>query len=173
MRKQLAVLGIVTAVGTTGVIGAGVANAATNTDSSTDPMSSLVSKIASKFNLNKDEVQRLFDEQRSARQTEREQEVKDELAQLVKDGKLTQDQADKLTAKRTELKKEREAVRTSGSTETRDAMKTEMDTRRTQLETWAKENGIDTTYLRFVFGGSHGRGGPGERGMHSSADTGN
>jgi hypothetical protein len=49
-------------------------------------------------------------------------------------------------------------------------MKTEMDAKRTALEAWAKENGIDTTYLRYVFGGGpgHGHGGPG--GMRESSD---
>jgi hypothetical protein len=48
-------------------------------------------------------------------------------------------------------------------------MKTEMDAKRTALETWAKENGIDSQYLRYVFGGHHGHGGPG--GMRGGDDS--
>jgi hypothetical protein len=96
-------------------------------------------------------------------QAEREAEVKADLAQLVSDGKLTQAQADKINAKRAEIQKAREALRDSDPTKTREEMKAEMDAKRTELETWAKDNGIDTEYLRYVMGHGgrgHGHGGP-------------
>ena len=157
MKKHLVAAGIATAIGITGLTGVAVANAATDTNTSS-PMSGLVDAIATKFNLNKADVQSVFDEQRTKMEAERETQVKDEVAQLVKDGKLTQDQADKINAKRAELKAAREAARTSDSTKTREQMKTEMDAKRTELETWAKDNGIDTAYLRYVFGGGPGHG---------------
>ncbi|HEY1085749.1 MAG TPA: hypothetical protein VGE34_03435 [Candidatus Saccharimonadales bacterium] len=152
MKKSLLAAGVVTAIGLTGVAGAAT-YAASSTQA--DPMSGLVGAIASKFNLDKSEVQKVFDEQRSQMETERENEIKDELAQLVKDGKLTQAQADKITAKREELKKEREANRTSGEKPSKSDMKKNMEARKTALEKWAKENGIDSQYLRYVFGGGH------------------
>ena len=161
MRKHLAIAGIVTAVSAASLTGIGVANAATNT-TNTDPMSSLVTAISTKFNLNKDDVQEVFDAQRTEMETERAAQLKTELAQLVKDGKLTQAQSDAITAKQAELKKEREANRTTDqSTKTDEQRKTEMEARRTALEAWAKENGISTEYLRYVMGGGPGHGGPG------------
>lgn len=160
MRKQLITAGIVTTVGLAGVTGVGMASAMTNLNGSTDPFTNLVDAISTKFNLNKDDVQKVFDEQRAAMQAERETQVKDKLAQLVKDGKLTQAQVDKINAKRAELQKEREAAKTSTDTKTREEMKTEMDAKRTELETWAKDNGISTEYLRYVMGGGR-HGGPG------------
>ena len=157
MKKHLVVAGIATAVGITGLTGIGVANAATDT-SSTNPMSSLVDAIATKFNLSKSDVQKVFDEQHTKMEADREARIKDEVAQLVTDGKLTQDQADKINAKRAELEKEREAAKSSDSTKTRAEMKSERDAKRTELETWAKDNGIDSAYLRYVFGGGHGHG---------------
>ena len=101
-------------------------------------------------------------------EAERETQVKADVAQLVTDGKITQAQADKINAKRAELQKEREANK--DTTKTREEMKTEMDAKKTELEQWAKDNGINTDYLRYVMGGGHGHGGPGFGG-EKPADT--
>lgn len=166
MKKQLVAMGIATAVGVTSLAGIGVANAATDTSSNSNPMSSLVEAIATKFNLSESEVQSVFDEQRTQMEAEREAEVKEKVAQLVTDGKISQAQADKINAKRAELKKEREANRDSSDTKTREEMKSEMEAKRTELEAWAKENDIDDQYLRYVMGGGRGHGGPGWHGDH-------
>ena len=160
MKKQLAIAGIVAGIATAGVMGAGIASAATASTNPANPMSSLVDAIASKFNLNKSDVQAVFDEQKTKMEAERETKVKEEVAQLVVDGKITQAQADKINAKRAELQKEREANKDSAGTRTREEMKSEMDAKKTELEQWAKDNGISTDYLRYVMGG-HGHGGPG------------
>jgi len=172
MRKQLIAAGIATAVGVTGLVGVNVVNAATDTSSSTNPMSSLVDAIASKFSLNKDDVQAVFDEQRDKMEAEREAEAKQEVAQLVTDGKLTQEQADKINAKRAELKAEREAAKDSNDDKTREEMKDAMKSRRDELKQWASDNDIDEQYLRYVMGGGHGHG-PGGPGMRpeSSDDS--
>lgn len=160
MKRQLVAVGIATAVSVTGLAGMGIANAATDSTSSTNPMSSMVDAIATKFNLNKSDVQAVFDSQHTKMEASREADVKADVAQLVTDGKLTQDQADKINAKRAELEKEREANKPSATdtTTTREQRKVEMDAKRTELETWAKDNGIDTTYLKYVMGGGHGHG---------------
>ena len=159
MKKQLAIAGIVAGITTAGITGVGIANAASTTTNSTNPMSSLVDAIASKFNLNKSDVQAVFDQQRTQMEANREAEVKKEVAQLVTDGKITQAQADAINAKRAEVQKEREANK--DTTKTREEMKSQMDVKRTELEQWAKDNGISTDYLRYVMGGGRGHGGPG------------
>ncbi len=161
MKKQLIAAGLVATIGIAG-LGAGAANAETSASASTDPMSGLVDKIASKFNLNKTEVQQVFDEQKTAMHAEREQKVKDQVAKLVTDGKITTAQADAINAKRAELEKEREANKDSFKDKTEEERKAEKDKRKTELETWAKEQGISTDYLRYVMG--HGPGGPGGHG---------
>ena len=100
--KKVIIASSIAALGVTGLAG-GAVFATANSTSGTDPMSGLVSAISTKFNLKKDDVQKVFDEQRAQMETQREQEVKDQVAQLVKDGKLTQAQADKINAKRAEL----------------------------------------------------------------------
>jgi outer membrane murein-binding lipoprotein Lpp len=76
------------------LLGGGVA--ATRTlaadTTSTNPMDSLVTRLSEKFNLNKSDVQAVFDENRTAMETKHQQEVTDRLTQAVTDGKLTEAQ---------------------------------------------------------------------------------
>ncbi len=170
LKKSLLVAGAVTTVGLTGLAGVGVASAATQASSSADPMSSLVDKLANKFNLNKADVQSVFDEERQARETEREQQFTAKIDQLVSEGKLTSGQKDAIIAKRAEIKKDMDANRDSMKDKTATERKAAMDQKRTELEEWAKDNGIDTQYLPLLMGGGHG--GPGRMmGPRPSSDT--
>ncbi len=118
---------------------------------------SIVDKIASKFNLNKADVQKVFDEERATHEAERMQKQKEELASLVTAGTLTQAQADKITAKRAEIKAEMDANRDAMKSKTEAERKTAMEAKKTELDAWAKANGIDVKYLMPGHGGmGHG-----------------
>lgn len=172
MKKPLLIAGMATTIGLAG-LGAGVANAATSDSStSSNPMSSLVDRIATKFNLDKTEVQKVVDEQRSEMEAKRDEEVKTKLAELVKAGTITQAQSDAITAKRAELQKEREANKDSNDDKTAEERKSDMEAKRIALEAWAKEQDLDTKYLRYVMGGhGGGHGGPGMRGEKPADDS--
>lgn len=152
-KRTLIASAAVAAVGLAGIGGVGLASAATDSSSNG---TTIVDKIATKFNINKDEVQAVFDEERNERHAEMQQERQERLAQAVKDGKLTQEQADHITA----AFKEIEALMGNGrpdeqSDETRTQIRAKMDA----LHTWAQENDIDMPDL--VFGVHHrGPGGP-------------
>ena len=146
----------------------GLANAATT--SSTNPQQNLVDKLASTFKLNKDDVQKVFDEDRTARDTEHQQRIKDKLDALVKDGKITQEQEDKLIAKAKELHASREANRDSMKDKTKEERKTAMDAERDAFKKWLSDNGISEEYGRLVMGMGMGHG-PGGHGHHESPDT--
>jgi hypothetical protein len=164
LKKPLLVAGVASSLAVAGIGGSSIVSAATtSTSSSSDPTSSLVSKLASKFNLNKSDVQAVFDEDRTARDAERQQKVEAELSQAVTDGKLTADQKTKILAKIKEVKATMEANRDSMKDKTEAELKSAMDSERTSLESWAKENNIPTEYLRLLGpGGGHGGpGGPG------------
>lgn len=164
IKKSLLVAGATSAVALASFAGVGIASAATNSTSG----NTLVDRIASKFNLNKSDVQSVFDQFHDEQEATRDKEVKSTLDQAVKDGKLTQDQEDKILAKRTELKNQREADRDAMMDKTEAERKSAMEAKRTELETWAKNNNIPTEYLRYVFGGprhGHGPGGPGGMGI--------
>ena len=107
MKKKLVIAG---AVATVGLAGLGTAAYATNNSASSGDAAKREAKV------------QLTDEQKAAKKAEHEQRMKDDLAQLVKDGKLTQDQADKLFAKREELKK------------------------------WLQEQDLDESYARYLGG---------------------
>lgn len=95
----------------------------------------LVDKIAAKFNLSKDEVQAVFDEDQGARQEERLADVSKDLQDAVDDGDITAEQKTLIENKIKEQQTARE---------------TEMDA----LKEWATTNNIDMKYV--MGGGRHG-----------------
>lgn len=157
-KKTLMVAAAITTLGVGGAMGMqGVVNAATGTNPSS-PRSGLVDKIASKFNLNKDDVQAVFDAQRTEMEAQRAQEVKDRIAQAVKDGKITQDQADKITAKFQEMQANRDAMKDKTAAERKQAMQQNRD----DMKQWAQDNGISLDTLRSILGKPHGGPAPDE-----------
>jgi hypothetical protein len=158
ITKSLIVASIVGTFGLGGLATAGIANAESSTSSSTDPMSSLVEKIASTFNIDKAKVQSLFDENKTAREAEREKQQTERLQKLVDDGTITAAQKTAIEAKLAELKKERDADKDTMKDLSDAERKAKMDEKRAELESWAKEQGLDLTKLKGILGG--GRGGP-------------
>lgn len=171
MKKRLLAAATVATIGVAG-LSTGAAFATTDSDSSSDPMNSLVTAIAEKFNLKTADVQAVFDEQRSSMAAEREQEMKDKVAALVEDDKLTQAQADKIDAKRAELQAERESKRESAEDKTAEERKAEMESNKTELDSWLEENDIDDSYAYLLMSGrGHGHGGPGMDGPRANDDS--
>lgn len=119
-------------VAATGLITA-TAMAATSASSDTYPP--IVQKLADKFNLNPADVKSVFDQNRQDNKADRQQKLKATLDQAVKDGKLTQDQADKLLAK---LKSLRDEFKSQNHQDRRQNHQQLHDV----LEQWAKDNGI-------------------------------
>jgi cobalamin biosynthesis Mg chelatase CobN len=162
---------VATAVAAVAVAGLGTTSlvSAASTSSGT----SLVDKIASKFNLQKSDVQAVFDQDRQEHQAQMEADQKQRLADAVKNGKLTQAQADHITQIMNEIKSLRgssTSPRDESST-VRSQIKTKMD----DLRTWAQQNNVD---MQYVMGG-HGRGmrhgfdGPPPVGTSSPSDSSN
>lgn len=156
MNKQLAAAALIGAVGLAGLSTAGMAAADSTSSNTTNPMDSLVSALAEKFNLNQAEVQQVFEDHRGAMQQQRDEAVQERVQQLVSDGELSQDQANALLDKRAEHREMMEQTRNQGERPSSD----ERQEHRAELKQWAEENGIDAKHLRFVMGGK-GPGGPG------------
>lgn len=156
--KKLALLsGAIAIVGLSSIAVLNVASAANQTNKE----DTLVSKISQKFNLNKSDVQKVFDEEHLAREAEMKANYESKLTQAVKDGKITEDQKTKLLAKEAELHTYMQSL----NDKTREERKTAMDVKRTELEKWAKDNGISNDYLPGPMGGK-GKMMGGGRGMH-------
>lgn len=155
-KKSIIAGAAIATIGLTGVATTAFAAADTATDTT---KTSLVDKIATKFNLNKDEVQAVFDENREERHAAMEAKRTETLAQLVSDGKLTQAQADHVTSVWEEMKTLHDGTSPRDMTEAqREAMKTKMD----EFKTWLDEQGLDLHDLGVGMGpggkGGHGRG---------------
>lgn len=127
-----------------------------------NPMSNLVSAIAQKFNLNQNDVQQVFDDQHKQMEAQHAQMYADSLTKAVADGRLTQDQADKLIAKQKELESQREANKADFQNKTESERQAEMQKHKDELNQWAKDNNIPQEYL--PVGGPRGQGG--HRGGH-------
>ncbi len=148
MKKNALIASIATAGVAASVLVGGVTFAAT-TAQTTNPGDNLAQAIASKFNLNKDDVKKVIEEQHTNNRNER-------LSRLVSEGKITEDQKNKIIAKQAEMKPKMEAARAETDETKRKAA---MDAIKTEMDAWAKQNGIDVKYL-----GPGGHGGPGRHG---------
>lgn len=157
IKKSLVAAGVTVSLAGAGLAGTSLVSAQSNSSGA----DSLVNKIAQKFNLKTTDVQAVFDEDKSARQAEKQVQVEKDLAQAVTDGKITAAQKDAIIAKQKELQSQMEASRESMKSKTDEERKAAMDSKRTELEKWAKDNNIPTEFLRYIHGpGGHGHGGP-------------
>jgi hypothetical protein len=122
----------VLALGVASFTGMSLASAATSPNSS----DSLVDKIASKFNLNKNDVQKVFDDDKTAREADRQKDFSDRLQNKVDSGEIT-------AAQKTLIENKMKELQAKKDTEFKD------------LQKWASDNKIDMKYLR---GFGHGVG---------------
>lgn len=117
---------------------------------------SLASKIASKFNLNKEEVQAVLNEHRTEHRAEHQEERKlrleERLTQAVADGNITEEQKAKIL----EFHENQQSFFDSLEGKTREERHDAMENHREEMKKWAEDNGIDEKYV--LFGGGMGRG---------------
>lgn len=133
INKPLLVTAAVATVGVSGAMLPALASADANSPTGS---SSLVDKIAQKFNLKKEDVQAVFDENKTAHQAERQQKMSDRLQDAVDSGKITAEQKTLIENKLKELQTARE-------------------TEQKELKAWADQNKIGLKYLMM----GHMRGG--------------
>jgi ABC-type uncharacterized transport system ATPase component len=147
-KTPLVAAALVAVVGAT-AIGASAVSAAGGAGNG--PFTDLASAIATRFNVDATEVQAIINEHVATHQEERHAEMEanmaERLAAAVTAGKLTQAQADALTAHRAEMETLHEA-------------------HREQMDAFLEEQGIDKSVLGELMGGP-GRGPGGHRGGFS------
>lgn len=156
---------VVASVLTATVLGGGLfaVQASAATPSSEDD--SLANKIATKFNLNKEDVQATVKEHRTEKRAEHKAEhqkrLDDRLAQAVKDGKITEEQKTKIV----DYLKSQESFLEGLKDMNKDERHKAMESRKEEVKKWASDNGIDLKYV-MPGGGERGPGGHGPRGHH-------
>ena len=107
----------------------------------------LIQKLIERFNLNTSEVDEVIKEVKNQRHEEMKQNISERLDQAVTDGKITSEQKYQVLAKLEEWHSKKEELMNLTPKERR----TKMQEIRTEMETWAEENGIDFSLL-FGFG---------------------
>lgn len=127
-------------------------------------MNSIVQQIAHKFNLKESDVQAVFDEEHKVRTAEMHEKFETNLTNLVSKGSITEEQKQKILAKKKELSANKPKNLTKFKNMTPNQRKTEMEKQKTELEAWAKDNGIDLSKIPF-FIKINGHGGHGGRKM--------
>lgn len=151
-------------VGTVGSTTALADNTSTNpmAEQRTTHINNLVTALAQKFNLNSTEVKTVIDTVMETEKTQMEaNRVKnktDRLAKAVAQGKITQAQANLITAKQQEIKTFMDSLKSKTATERVTAIKTFHES----LSKWATDNNIPKQFI----GGPEGRmGGKGHGGF--------
>ncbi|MBI2617283.1 hypothetical protein HYW55_04070 [Candidatus Gottesmanbacteria bacterium] len=114
---------------------------------------SIIEKLVQRFGLKESDVQEVFDEAFEERRSQMETRFVTMLDQEVKDGKLTEDQKKAIISKRQELQAKHQANIETWKNMTRDERRQVFQSQKQDLESWAKQNGIDVKYL---FGGFKG-----------------
>lgn len=133
VNNKLATLGLTAAVGFSSLAGVGVASAHYGSGDS-----DITAKIAEKFGISQDEVQAVFDEEKTANEAERAAERSEQLQELVDSGEITSEQKTLIEEKQSELEVQRDEARAA-------------------LDSWAEENGIDLKYVRQAGHGNEDR----------------
>jgi len=151
-KRALLVTGAASTIGLSSMVGVVSAQASTNTTEDSSTGQSLVDKIATKFNLKKDDVQAVFDQDREEHQQEKQQKLEDRLSKAVTDGKITEQQRSLILNKMQELRTYGESLKDKTPEERRTLMKTKHD----ELARWAKDNNIPLRYLHPMGGLVHG-----------------
>ncbi|MFH1789804.1 MAG: hypothetical protein ABH832_01925, partial [bacterium] len=133
----------------------GAVYASPTVNGNNNPMGDIVNAIAQKFNLNVTDVQQVFDEHKeqmkaqrqelfSEKQADMQKKFEERLTQAVSNGKLTQEQVDKIIAKKAELQAERQYTQNGLPEQDRTTAKEHMDS----LKQWATDNNIPLEYLQ-------------------------
>lgn len=120
---------------------------------------SLVAAIAQKFNLNQNDVQAVFDEERNKSEAQMKTQMEAKLTQAVTDGKITEAQKQAIIAKMAEMKNNR-PDKEEFQNLTKEQRKARMDEKKAEMDTWLSQNGLTREVFQQVMGafkGGHGR----------------
>lgn len=112
----------------------------------------MVKMLSQKLGVDENKVKQAIDSIQSERHKEMAERLDNKLSQMVKDGKLTENQKKLILAKHKEMEKERASEMEKLKSMTPEERKSHMEKKRAELTAWAKENDID---LSLTFGFKH------------------
>ncbi len=139
-----------------GIVLFGAGSVIVNAQTDQSPDSGLVAELASKFNLDKSQVQAVFDsyhkEHRQEMEQARQQQIENRLNQAVSDGKITSEQKKEILTEIAKLKSEFDP--TTMKDQTDEERQASMQKHKEEIDAWSQSTGIDASYL--MMGGRHG-----------------
>lgn len=117
---------------------------------------SLIQKIAQKFNLKEADVKTVFDAHHTEMKVKMQTRVDEKLSQLVKEGKITEAQKKLIIEKHKELQAKHEQQKEAMKNMTPEQRKAAMEAEKKALQEWATQHGIDPNVImmKFVMKGS-------------------
>lgn len=114
---------------------------------------SIIQKISEKFGLKKEDVKQIVDSEMKAKHETRQADIKknaeSKLTELVKAGKITENQKQLILKKQEENQAKRDAEFDSMKNLTPEQRRDAMEKNRDEMKAWATQNGIDINYLMF------------------------
>jgi hypothetical protein len=149
MTKKILVPAIALAIGSSIALGGTYARAQSE---STNYYPPIVQKVADKFGLNVNDVQKVFDQERAEHKSIMVNRLEGRLAQLVSEGKLTETQKNALLQKHKQLLEQKKAGLESLRNMTPEERKAKHEKMNAEWQAWTKENGIDPSILGGKFG---------------------
>ena len=162
MNKLKSTMLVGAGVTTIGLTGLGIANTSFAMSGSTDASghmkmdykdsfdAALSAKLASKFNLDKSDVQKVIDEVRQEQKDAMKDKWHNELKQALSDGKITQEQYDHITTEMAKIDTMRDSLKDESSSERKATIK-EMRSTFNDLRKWMKDEDISIKALGFEF----------------------
>ena len=129
----------------------------------TSQKASIIERIASRFNLDKDAVQGVFNEQSQAHQEEMTQRLETRLSEAVSKGTITEEQKSLILAKHEELQKEHETNLEARRNMTREERRADNQKHRDEMKAWAEANNIPSEFVGIGIGMRDGTHSGGER----------
>ncbi|MFC1710164.1 hypothetical protein ACFL0F_00695 [Patescibacteria group bacterium] len=157
MKGKITLIGL--AVALLATLGAVGVNSVSADDATTFPPA--IQALVDRFNLNEDEVGDVLDEVRTQRHEERHAYMGERLDGLVSEGKLTQEQKDKLLSRMEEMRENHEGWQYEDKEERMEAARQ----RKEEMQSWAEAEGIDLEEVSLRSGEGF-KGGFGHEGKH-------
>src|SRR3989344_4239859 len=134
------------------IIGTAVATSSFVSAQDTTGPDSLVAAIAAKFNLNQSDVQSVFDEQREKHHSQMKVNLEQKLSQAVTDAKITEAQKQAILTKLSGIHENKPNFEEFKNL-TEEQRKAKMEEKKTEMETWATQNGLTLDKLHEIIGG--------------------
>jgi putative NIF3 family GTP cyclohydrolase 1 type 2 len=123
------------------------------TDAQTNTVSDIVARIAEKFNLKQEDVQKVFDEEKARHKAQWQKNLEAKLNDAVKNGDITDSQRQAILEKQKEIQSFRDSLKNLPDDQRKEKIRSFYD----ELQKWINKQGLTKKQLRKIglFGIGH------------------